>query len=793
MKMSFNKFLILFYGLLSFSINAQTNLIGKVLNSEYEPLPFSNVILFDAKEYKIYSGTSTNEEGLFIIKNVNAGDYFLRITYVGYEKQIINNIYVSNKEKEIDLGMILLYPEEFQLSDIVVRSSFGVTNLSPGKVSYNTNNLVSQKGGTGGDILKNMPSVFMGGSPNHNRDVRYRGLGNAYTQVLINGRKAGISGNNRESVVDMLPAERIDYIEIISNPTSDFQADGINGLINIVTKGNIKPMFHGSISGGLDNNEGYSGNISLFNSLESVGFGIQASRLKRLVDKPKDVEKINYKVEAFDGTQYQNELEKKHFLNDFVKGNIKYRWNSQTNFLFETSFGNQKEIKQKDVVLTAFKPDNMFKENKKEKTDEKKNNKYNEYYSEFNHTFMNFSELRISLGYNSAIQTTDKSSSENKYNINGQLLTPAPSLKNENEGIKTKDLSGNINYKFRLDKIGMIKVGYSYFSISRDAEKQKLEFNYSKNAWVNKSSGVDNFNIIEKTHALFIDAKISFGNFHFNPGLRIENTKLSSFSVIDEKNNIGNYILAIPLANVIYNIDTTQYFTLSFGRRIRRPGFNDLNPFVDTSDPLKIKFGNPSLRPEKAWLYEIGYMKNFSFFNVGINVFYRDIKDVIQKVINVNDEGVFIESPENFSSGYLGGLEFITAFRISGWWQLNGAYSTFDSKVTDANYDGDALKDQVKWTAKIISDIKLPSEFYLQVASNFIGPKPSLFNYEEKIFSVDAGITKVIPGYGEINLRITDLFDSLKKVKYTRSGLSTSREVENTTGRIVTLTTLWNF
>jgi outer membrane receptor for ferrienterochelin and colicin len=218
-----------------------------------------------------------------------------------------------------------------------------------------------------------------------------------------------------------------------------------------------------------------------------------------------------------------------------------------------------------------------------------------------------------------------------------------------------------------------------------------------------------------------------------------------------------------------------------------------MNPFIDTNDPLKIKIGNPALKPEMAWIYEIGYMKNFKSFNAGVNIFYRDINDVIQKVISTNADGIFVERPQNFSSAYLAGIELITAIRITNWWQLNGAYSQFDSKVTDSSFDGDALKDQVKWTAKILTDFSFPYEIHLQIAGSYLGPKPSSLQYEDKIFSVDAGLTKAIEGFGQITLRVADLFDTLKKVKNNRAGLSTSREVENTTGRIVTLTTTWSF
>lgn len=786
-------FTTLLFMVFSVMVHGQTIITGKILSEENEPMPNSNVVLYHSINNSFVKGSTTNEEGIFIISDVYPGEYRIVISYIGFETLEIQDIIIKNTDRKIDLANLFLKQKDFSLTDIVVKSNFGITTLSPGRITYSTSNLNSQKGGTGGDILKNMPSIFMGGSPNHNRDVRYRGLGNAYSQVLIDGKKSGISGNNRETVVDIIPAERIEYIEIVSNPTVDFQSDGINGLINIVTKKSKQPRFHGSISGGLDNNEGYNGDLSLYNSIENFDFGIQVSRLKRIIDKPKDVEKLNYKGNLFDGLQLQNEFEEKNFLNDWVKGNLTYHMSNKTHLSFESTFGNQKETKLKNLNTLAYKADNSFKENKGEKSDEVKNNKYNEYFAELNHSFDNYSELIMSFKYSPLIQLTEKSSQENKYNISGQLITSNPALKKENEEITTNDLVGQINYRFKLDGIGIIKTGYSYFLTDRNAEKQRLEFNYNTNSWNNRISGTDNFNISEKTHALYMDAKINTGNFNINPGLRIENSNINSESIVDKERNRSNYLLLLPVLNIIYNVDTTQYITFAFGRRIRRPGFNDMNPFIDLSDPLKIKYGNPALKPEIAWLYEIGYMKNFKDLNVGINLFYRDIKNVIQKVIEVNEEGLFVERPENFTSGYMAGLEFIAAIRVFDWWQLNGAYSNFDSKVMDSNFDGDVMKDQVKWTAKVLSDFRLPSEVNLQITGSYIGPKPSIFNYEEKIFFFDVGLTKKIKDFGEINLRVTDLFDTLKKIKNIRSGLSTSREIENTSGRIVTLTTTWNF
>jgi outer membrane receptor for ferrienterochelin and colicin len=137
-----------------------------------------------------------------------------------------------------------------------------------------------------------MPSVAMGGSPNHNRDIRLRGLGSGYTQVLINGKNSGISGNNRETVLDQIPASAIDYIEIITNPSAEYQGDGINGIVNIVLKkGNANDTIKGSISFLADNADGYNGSLSLSQQKEKFEYYVGYDRLQKILIT------INFQIE----------------------------------------------------------------------------------------------------------------------------------------------------------------------------------------------------------------------------------------------------------------------------------------------------------------------------------------------------------------------------------------------------------------------------------------------------------------------------------------------------------------
>jgi len=321
----------------------------------------ANIKIYNLNDSLIYS-TISDTKGSFEIKNIEIDKLKIIVTYLGYEnyENILN---IDNSNNIIDLDILL--KERIIITDeVVVKSNIGITQISPGRIVYSSVDLPTVKGGTAGDIFKNMTSVFMGGRPQQNRDVRFRGLGNAYSQVLINGKKSGVSGNNRETVIDMIPAENIDYIEIISVPGAEYSSEGMNGIINIVTK-KINRNSNFRINTGIDNNSGYTAGLNFSTGLDNIELFSNYSRLNRLIDKDKDVSKSNFKSNKLDSYDIQTENEDSKFNNDFINAGIKYSINKYNILNFEVNFNNQIENKEKINKTLSFKSDSSFKDDKR--------------------------------------------------------------------------------------------------------------------------------------------------------------------------------------------------------------------------------------------------------------------------------------------------------------------------------------------------------------------------------------------------------------------------------------------
>lgn len=747
----------------------------------------ANIKIYNLNDSLIYS-TVSDSKGSFVIKNIEIDKLKIIVSYLGYEnyENILN---IDNSNNIIDLDILL--KERIIITDeVVVKSNIGITQISPGRIVYSSVDLPTVKGGTAGDIFKNMTSVFMGGRPQQNRDVRFRGLGNAYSQVLINGKKSGVRGNNRETVIDMIPAENIDYIEIISVPGAEYSSEGMNGIINIVTK-KINRNSNFRINTGIDNNSGYTAGLNFSTGLDNIELFSNYSRLNRLIDKDKDVSKSNFKSNKLDSYDIQTENEDSKFTNDFINAGIKYNINNNNTLNFEVNFNNQIEDKDKINKTLSLKSDSSFKDDKRINGTETNNRFSSDYSLDFKIILSPLSQINTNIFYKNAYEDVIKNDVENKYNSKGENISPDPKKSKKDEFKRENNLSGGIVYQYLLENLGTLKIGYNYNLLQYNSTLNSESFNYKTSKWENSSSGGDNFTLDEYTNILFADSKIKFDNYQINLGLRFESLVQESQTKNRDNKSISHHNLVLPSLNFLYNLDTTQYITLSFGKRLRKAGYKDLNPFIDDKDPLKIKQGNPELKPEIAWAYELGYMKNFDFASFGTNLFRRDISHIIQKAITSDTNGIIYEKPNNFSSGYLMGVELISSIKIFNWWNINLNYSYFDSKINDSNFEGEALNDQILWLFKFITDFNLPYDIKLQISGNYLGPKPSNTKSENEIYFVDLGLNFPIIFNFEGYLRISDLFDTLNKVKNNTTSNVISTEIENTRGPIINFGISW--
>jgi outer membrane receptor for ferrienterochelin and colicin len=370
------------------------------------------------------------------------------------------------------------------LKEVIVSSKIGVTQIEPQKIRFSTKDLPSQNGGTAGDILKNMLSVSMGGSPNQNRDIRYRGLGKGYTTVLINGKQSGIIGNNRETVLDMLPASQIDYIEIISSPTADQTSNGINGIVNIVTKKGAKTNQNGQIQVFADSQNGYNGSVLLQHATDNFSISGSFDKLKRNANKFDDGTQTKFNTDgSLKETIGIKKAEIKSFDNSTATAKLGYNTKNNWDFSAEYIYGEQIEDKEKEELNLTFSNTNVFKSGKKRFSPEYKTSKFHNPSLNIN---KNWEKSSLDFTFNTNLTTETKDNLQQDYTTNeaGDVnYTKIPAQQLLLDNVKFTNYFPSIAFRSALGEKGTIKTGFQSFLTNRTAQRTTTKLDSSSNIW----------------------------------------------------------------------------------------------------------------------------------------------------------------------------------------------------------------------------------------------------------------------------------------------------------------------
>jgi hypothetical protein len=232
---------------------------GTVVNkTTLQPIEFVTVSLLNKNDRSIISGTVTDRKGKFVIENILPGDYLLRCSYIGYTAPAILAIHVTGQQKIMALGTIAMYNDDKAMNEVVVTSSKAMLNASIDRKSYDVTKDIMAQSGTASDVLRNIPSVEVDLDGN----ISLRGAGDVI--ILINGRPSPLFGKmNKAEVLQQFPANTIERIEVITNPSARYKPDGTSGIINIVLKKNIKRGWNGSVTANVAKRNRYNASTTL--------------------------------------------------------------------------------------------------------------------------------------------------------------------------------------------------------------------------------------------------------------------------------------------------------------------------------------------------------------------------------------------------------------------------------------------------------------------------------------------------------------------------------------------------
>ena len=727
------------YYVQSQSITLEGRIVDKATD---EPIPFATVLLLDSQTNENLTGTSSDFDGNFSLKT-DASDFRVEVSFIGFDSATITEFNIEGGF--VDLGAIALDKVNTVLDEVELRAEKSSTEFSLDRRVFNVGKDLSSTGMGALELLNNVPSV----------NVSIEGVvslrGSTGVQILIDG-KPSIIADDPANTLSTITAEMIERIEVITNPSAKYDAEGTSGILNIVLKKDDKTGMNGSITVNTGIPDNHSVGFSLnrrterFNLFTQLGIGYRSL--------PSDNENINQDLVNNTtvnsaGTDYRNEnfyniiLGSDYYINDLnvitLSGNYAYEIEdqpSETDFRFLDGSGNLLSSWTRVEDTEATNPKWQFD-------------------LQFKREFEDYEDHLLLFTAQGRFFGKDQSSEF--------VVTPLEGDFDRNDQ-QTETEFQQAEFIFKLDytkpfsdRVTM-ELGSQYFvsDVGNDFTVRDL----IDGEWVTDPNLTNNFEFDQKVLGVYGTFAYEGDVWGFKGGLRVENTDLQTLLTDTDEENSQNYTDLFPSAHISYKLTDVTSFQLGYSSRIYRPRLWDLNPFFNIRNDFVIRKGNPFLQPEYTDSFELTSILVFEKLSLNAGLYYIYTRDVIERVTTFEDN-VSITEPQNVGTNQRIGFEANFKYSPINWFTLNGDFNygyfervgEFQDQVFD--FTGD------QWTSRLTGKFKLPAQFELEIIGNHQSSFQNIQGEVSGVTFADMGLRKkVSKGKLILNFSVRDIFAS---------------------------------
>jgi ferric enterobactin receptor len=725
------------------------------------PLEFTTVSLFSAKDSSLIGGALTDEKGFFAV-DAFSGKMYAVVEFLSYSPKRINNISIDGDKTTIDLGTIDMTPDCIALETVEIVGQKSETTFALDKRVFNVGKDLSNRGGTAQDILDNVPSVTV----DIDGGVSLRGSSNV--RILIDGKPSGLIGSGANGLRS-IPANMIDRVEVITNPSARYEAEGMSGIINIILKKDNKVGINGSFeaSGGWPENYGLGANVNYrkgktnffvnyglnYNSNPSKGYNYQEFYKNDTIQASNIVRDGNRTRLA---NSFRAGMDFSIAKDQTLTGSFLYRYSTSDNltpikYYDHTFYVN--EPRGRNLVPTLDYTERVEDEIETSPTLEYNLDYVKRYKTEGR-------ELKATIQYSNNDETENANYNEGFYK-NGLFQGNTLEQRSENAE-KQQNIILTADYVHPISKDSKFETGFrtQVRNIGNDYfVEEKVEDN-----WVKLANFSNQFRYNEDVHALYAIYGTKVNKLSYQAGLRAEYTGLKTELLETAQVNPRDFVNLFPSGHINYEFAGQNQMQLSYSRRIQRPRFWDLNPFFTFADNRNIFSGNPNLNPEFTNSFELGHVKYWEKGNIGTNIFWRHTTDVIQRVTIFNQDGTSLTQPLNLATSDNAGVEFLFAYNPNKWLRLDGNANIFRN-VIKGNFEGlDLGADSYSWFGRIGSRISFWKNADLQTRFNYRAPVDIPQGQQKAQYIVDIAFSKDFwKNNATFTLAARDLFNSRRR------------------------------
>ena len=691
-------------GILS-AANIAGNIKGIILDQETnEPLEYVSIAIFTLHDQELVTGTVTELDGSFVIDGLEKGQYYVEISFIGYEKHIVREIQVEGNRININLGNIILPRAVSQLNEVeIVADEMSVEYKIDRKV-INVSQQLTAASGSAVDILENLPSITVDVEGN----VALRG--STGFMVLIDGRPTVLESSE---ALKQIPASTIENIEIITNPSAKYNPDGTAGIINIITKKNKLKGLSGTANLNLGNYSRYGAGflVNYTNKKWSVFFGGDLNNGER--PGYEFNERITTKNDTTFFTRSQGEENgRRNFW--VLRGGLGYNFSDKDFFNVEFNYGFSKSERMSEQdYQEGIQPQGTLNEYTSYQYGKRGGNFYS-LNGSFQHDFS-------SKGHNLIAQMQYRSRTGEEYSIN-QLIDVDNEITSGQ--LNTEDGPGtvlqlNLDYTLPIGESNKLETGYQS-RIGRSGDKTELYWYNPENGDYELQSEYSNDTDYSRDiHSLYGIYGGEKGKLGYQFGLRGEYT----YRIISSDVSVDEFVIDrydyFPTFHSSYKLPAEQQVMASYSRRIERPRSYYLEPFITWSDAFNVRQGNPGLKPEYIDAMELAYLKGLGDHSLSFEGYYRVTKNKVERMRSVYQDNVMLSRPENVGQDYSLGGELVFSLNFFKWWKIDLSGNFYDYRLEGSLDEQVFDKQSFNWNTRFSNTFRFFEGNRIQLNSRY--------------------------------------------------------------------------
>ncbi len=719
-----------------------------------QPVEFVNVVLLTDKDSAVVKNTVTDKKGKYILTDILPGTYRIRFTFIGYDIPKTQQLIITPEQTSVQLETIELNNHTTTLNEVVVTGKKSMINTSIDRKVYQVSGDIMSKSGSASDILKNIPSVEVDIEGN----VNLRGSGEV--MILINGRPSPLMGNNRAEVLQQLPANSIERIEVITNPSARFRPDGTSGIINIVLKKNTNNGFTGNIIANIGNRKRSNGSFNLNYKKGKVNtflaYNIRQDERNRFNELNRSYFDSVGKISS-----YYKEIGKliNRPLSHLVRGGIDYDIDSNNSIGISANYVPS-GLTRNDLVQRFYYDKNKLLTNQFNRTRHAPATEFeNDATLYWQHNFKEEDhELRMEATFSSQGED-EKNYYNNIYNYPAQRSFPDNNWVNQVE----KNQQVAIDYVKPLTEESKLELGYAGSFIQQDIDFYVEDYDTVQNKFIPNILRSNRFLYNESVHAVYGTYQRSYDAFSFSLGLRAEEA-YTKVNLRTKDSVISNqYFQLYPTLHLAYELKKGE-LQLNYSRRVNRPDGDEMNPFPEYVDPLNLRAGNPKLLPEFIHSVEFGYQLKGKNFNFVPSIYYRYKYNSFTTVTKPLNDSVLLTTRENLSTDQSAGLEFILSANTAKFFSANLSSNIFYNTINAENLGILQKKSIVSFSTNFISTFTFTPTTQVQLSCNYRSARQTAQGQFFPTFVTNIGARQdLFKKKVAVTLTLSDAFKTLKQ------------------------------